>query len=122
MPWPQLVALAPAIEGAAAILAPIAGCGHDTGLGLHAELVPGVVAGVTRQPGADFSQAQSATVKLIGKGSRPRAGGSGQRLGFSSAAIASTRSTMRRRTLESLTFMNALVNASPSEVARKSET
>ena len=40
----------------------------------------------------------------------------------SSPAISLTRSTMRRRSLASLSRMNALVRASPSEVARKSDT
>ena len=42
--------------------------------------------------------------------------------GVSRAAICSTRSTMLRRSLESLIRVNARVSARPSEVARKSET
>jgi hypothetical protein len=41
---------------------------------------------------------------------------------YSSPAISSTRSTMRRRNLGSLMRINALVSASPSVVARKSDT
>ena len=41
---------------------------------------------------------------------------------YSSPAISWTRSTMRRRRLDSLMRMKALVSASPSRVARKSDT
>src|SRR5215471_10695301 len=41
---------------------------------------------------------------------------------LSLTAICSTRSTIRRRNFESEMRMKALVNARPSEVARKSET